>query len=363
MPGHTVASPPPSPASTASTEETVSPSQRFKREAIGPEDTSEFTMDEVRRYGFIVIDNIIYNVTEWVAHGGHPGGEVLLSCLGRDVTSLFRGIHHPGIAKHYLPPLAIGRLKDPSIEDKAEADFAALERHVRRLGLYEQKVSYYFGRIAIVMAFLLLALTSLCLGWTMLGAIALGVSWQQGAFIAHDACHRGCGSGDGRSPSRIGWFIGSILFGISSSMWSEEHAAHHCFPRRPREDPQFNYLPTFLISRKELPYSNKWEELIAGVIVPIQHFVLAPVAMTIGRFNFYIISLIFSCKRALQYYIKGRSIPLHCCPLADLCGMSLFWLWYGCLLYQLVPPSDRLLFLLLSNCTAGVLHVGIYECV
>lgn len=30
-------------------------------------------MDEVRRYGFIVIDNIIYNVTEWVAHGGHPG--------------------------------------------------------------------------------------------------------------------------------------------------------------------------------------------------------------------------------------------------------------------------------------------------
>mmetsp|Transcript_12096 Transcript_12096/g.10367 ORF Transcript_12096/g.10367 Transcript_12096/m.10367 type:complete len:198 (+) Transcript_12096:242-835(+) len=76
-----------------------------------------------------------------------------------------------------------------------------------------------------------------------------------------------------------------------------------------------------------------------------------------GRFNFYIISIIFSCKRAIQYHIKGESIPLHCAPVADLIGMSLFWCWYGLFLHYLVPPEGRLVFILLSNCTAGMLHV------
>ncbi|KAF4686524.1 hypothetical protein FOZ63_026455 [Perkinsus olseni] len=356
MPGHQLVSPP-SPASTVSTERTGSPLRKFKVETIRLEDVAEFTMDEVRRHGFVVIDNIVYNVKEWVADGRHPGGEVLLSCLGRDVTSLFRGIHDPRVAKHFLPPLAIGRLKQSSVEDEAEADFIALERRVRELGYYQQKNSYYIGRIAIVLSFLFLALASLYRGCILLGAISLGLFWQQGAFIAHDACHRGYGDGDGRSPSWIGWFIGSVIFGISSSMWSEEHAAHHCFPRRPREDPQFNYLPTFLISRKELPYSSELEMIIARVMVPVQHFVLAPLAMTIGRFNFYLISVIFSCKRALQYHVKARRIPLHCVPLADLSGMCLFWIWYSLLIYHLVPPESRLAFVLLSNCTAGILHV------
>lgn len=34
-----------------------------------------------------------------------------------------------------------------------------------------------------------------------------------------------------------GHFFGSVIFGISSDMWNEEHTMHHAITRRPMEDP------------------------------------------------------------------------------------------------------------------------------
>ena len=53
-----------------------------------------------------------------------------------------------------------------------------------------------------------------------------------------------------------------------------------CVSRRPRQDPQFNYLPLWLISLAErdcLPQLAWWERALARALVPMQHYTMLPV--------------------------------------------------------------------------------------
>jgi hypothetical protein len=80
----------------------------------------------------------------------------------------------------------------------------------------------------------------------------------QAAFLAHDAAHHGI-----IEPPKKGcinwlaWMLGSVVFGISTNMWNEEHSMHHAITIRPREDPQFDYLPLWLISEKEMHVTKR----------------------------------------------------------------------------------------------------------
>ncbi|GBG34675.1 Delta8-fatty-acid desaturase [Hondaea fermentalgiana] len=192
-----------------------------------------------------------------------------------------------------------------------------------------------------------------------LAAATLGFFWQQVAFIAHDAMHNGVVNRTKEArPSSfwvpnnvLGWLHGSVLFGISSHMWNVEHSGHHAQTCRTGEDPQFNYLPMWAISLKEFS-TRQWQEmrasaffmpLITRVLVSVQHWTLLPLAMLVGRFNFYAINIVFAIRHRVYY---------------DLAGMVLFWIYFTSLLSQLGSDvSLKIFFVLVSHWTVGVLHV------
>ena len=72
-----------------------------------------------------------------------------------------------------------------------------------------------------------------------------------GSISSHDALHNSIISMLRKNKVNwYGWFVGSVVFGISSDMWLVEHNLHHAITVRPREDPQYNMLPFFLVSKK-----------------------------------------------------------------------------------------------------------------
>ena len=95
-----------------------------RRKAVlnwGPDIKSlpEYSWQEVREHvregaSLIVIDNIVYDVTEFKKK--HPGGEKMISIrLGEDCTEAFNGTiyNHGWGARHLLALLRTGRIRDP----------------------------------------------------------------------------------------------------------------------------------------------------------------------------------------------------------------------------------------------------------
>lgn len=64
--------------------------------------------DPLRRDWWIVVDNIVYDCTDFILE--HPGGEqVILSFVGEDCTWQFRRFHSRRILEEIARPLRIGR--------------------------------------------------------------------------------------------------------------------------------------------------------------------------------------------------------------------------------------------------------------
>ena len=116
-------------------------------------------------------------------------------------------------------------------------------------------------------------------------------------------------------------------------MWLDEHSKHHAMTMCPREDPQFNYLPLWMVSLKEL---DKWntlnavEKVAARYLVPFQHITLLPLSLLIGRFNLHIVSIVYALKR---------------CLLVDLAGLALYGVWF-CGLLCTIPSAERVWFVM-----------------
>lgn len=232
------------------------------------------------------------------------------------------------------------------------------------------------------------------------GAVCLGMFWHQCAFVAHDACHRGTPEDHG-TWHWLGWIYGSIIFGISTSMWGDEHYVHHVATRRPHYDPQFRYYPIALLSLKELDDKRLyplWIMKYTGLLVlqKMCGFLLIA-AVLIGRINLHIISIVYCVKHCALYYIVPKTIasswglrntqrPQIFHPELDLIGMILYWIhqvyiisWIplagvrssssevvGSITHTgstsvffevLTIYGPRIVFFCLANWTTGILHI------
>lgn len=82
-------------------------------------DSATFTLAEVSQHStaddcWFVIDGEVYDVTEYIAAGTHPGGEAILNGCGTDATEMFGSIKdgqgHPAAAQAYKENFKIGTL-------------------------------------------------------------------------------------------------------------------------------------------------------------------------------------------------------------------------------------------------------------
>lgn len=368
--------------------------ERLSRREISPEQVKQTKT-------WVVIEGFVFDVASFAA--SHPGGKDLLvayAARGADVTDHFAAFHHPSVY-HRLTSLLVGKLATnknmaiPEERNSERGNKVALELYGKATQQYRLLRSYlwthgYFdgaesntetaqavGHLHVfVLSLGLLAVCQIILlsenlksnqdlssfrkyFQCTLAGVTLGFFWQQVGFIAHDAMHNGIVNRtiEKRPTSSfvphnlLGWLHGSVLFGISSQMWHVEHSGHHAMTIRAGEDPQFNYLPMWAISLKEFA-SDNWQQLkssfwlmplITRTLVSIQHYTLLPLAMLVGRFNFYIINAIFAIKHRIYY---------------DLIGMAFYWTYFSTLVMQLSGHRDlQTLLILSSHWTVGILHV------
>mmetsp|Transcript_1808 Transcript_1808/g.4418 ORF Transcript_1808/g.4418 Transcript_1808/m.4418 type:complete len:899 (-) Transcript_1808:84-2780(-) len=306
---------------------------------------------------WIVINRRVYDVTSFAPR--HPGGPIIFTFLGVDATDQFAAFHRPRVHGR-LAAFHIGEVLDDDAHrpSKATQEYRALRDRLWAEGWFKPDLSYFVCKGALCISLLCGAWTLICLGsWlvrTIVAGVVLGLAWQQIAFLAHDADHWGITTPRvGSSLNVLSWFLASVLFGISRSMWNEEHSLHHAITLRPQEDPQFNYLPLWLISKKELDVEGTHVGFLTRTLVSVQHFTFVPVSVVVGRFNFYLISMLSAIKRSML----ATSWRDFYSGVLDVFGMCLFWTWYVALVELLDTGKERALFVLMSNWTVGILHI------
>ena len=76
--------------------------------------------------------------------------------------------------------------------------------------------------------------------------------------------------------------------------------------------------------------------------------------MLVGRFNLYVISILFAIKDCVHPQTHAMK---RWRALADLLGMCLFWVWHCALVVQFDSTQERIIFVCASHFTVGILHV------
>ncbi len=141
------------------------------------------------------------------------------------------------------PPIDASATDDPPRRGSA---YAQLSRQIRQSGLLQRRPRYYFWKITVTTALLVI-------GWA--GFVALGDSWWQLAvaaflavvsaqigFIGHDAGH-GQIFRSRRTNNVIGLLHANLAIGLSYNWWVHKHNRHHAHPNTEHGDPDIDVAP------------------------------------------------------------------------------------------------------------------------
>eukprot|EP00455_Lapot_gusevi_P017844 TRINITY_DN1964_c0_g1_i1.p1 TRINITY_DN1964_c0_g1~~TRINITY_DN1964_c0_g1_i1.p1 ORF type:complete len:493 (-),score=111.32 TRINITY_DN1964_c0_g1_i1:417-1895(-) len=305
---------------------------------------------------WIAIRGKVYNVTNFA--NVHPGGFLpLLNLAGKDCTDAFTQ-YHPASTWNLLPAFHVANLEAPPPSEYVSGHRAIRQQLLER-GLYDTKPSYYVKKFlwifSIFAASLYCTLGSRSFGVHMLGALLLGLFWQQLAFVGHDLGHNAV-SHNLKIDHTIGLLCGNLLTGISIGWWKRSHNVHHLVCNSIEHDPDIQHLPFLAISSKIFDrlkffssYHNKWFTFdpLTRFLVSYQHFTYYPI-MAVARFNLYVQSWLLMLS---SYPVRDRGW--------EIVGLSLFATWNVLLLTTLNSFGQALCYLLLSHAFAGILHVQI----
>lgn len=327
------------------------------------------TMDEVaasvndKARVLIVIKGKVYDVKRFAAR--HPGGiGPLFHGAGKDMTDPFMQFHSLETWKR----LNFFHVADVAKEDVQtrnseglQKDWDALTQQVLEEGLFETRYSYFVLDAARTFSFLAasLAFTFGLFGDSfsmhMIGAVLMGMWFQQAAFIGHDTGHNGI-THSTYWDSVIGLFFGNTFTGVGIGWWKTSHNNHHICCNSIDGDADIQHMPFVACNPKivERPYWSSYfdkvfnaTEPLTRAILSVQHIIYYPAILLFARYNLYVQSWI--------HIALGRSLM----PKKEIAGLLLFWAWYGNTVLSLPTGKERLIYLLISNGVAGILNIQI----
>lgn len=214
----------------------------------------------------MVVNGRVYNGSA-ILHS-HPGGNVLTTYLGKDATDVFWAFHSGSAkSKEWLDRLYMGELSEP-LEGAGkggdggtafERDYRALTHKFKSAGLFESNALYYLWKVASTAAIAIAAVyvTVMWSGfWSkMLGAVLLGLFWQQSGWLSHDFGHHQVFRNRVLNDCVI-LMTGPLWLGFSRQWWSDKHNTHHAIPNQHESgvdlhdgDPDIDTLPFLAWSR------------------------------------------------------------------------------------------------------------------
>jgi fatty acid desaturase len=324
----------------------------------------KYSIEEVNKHNkkndcWIVIHNYIYDITSFIDK--HPGGEnTILNIAGKDVTDIFLNYHPIRVYKYLLPKYIIGELKNyeifPFVKDIRNVRATLLKKN-----LFKTDYNYYFKFSAYSTILLVLSL-KISLGaidyyseyYRLIGAIFMGIFWQQMAGIGHDIGHSSI-SHDYNTDYFIGCIL-SLFMGFSMCWWKDNHNIHHIHSNSVENDPNIQHMPILAVDEKifKKPYWHTYRKKIilmnklSKFLISYQHYIFYPLVL-LGRFNIYI--------QQFKYLIYKSNNNIY--RNIELCLISCFLLWVSYIVYIMPSYIMGIQWLLISHIIAGILHIQI----
>ncbi|KAJ3552652.1 hypothetical protein NP233_g12831 [Leucocoprinus birnbaumii] len=285
-----------------------------------------------------------------------PSSQILL--VDRNDPSLQSQSHAPTLATLSPPPTDLS----PKMQARHSKAYRELHKRITEAGLY--KTPYLTGYGPEVARYLLCAAISAYAyshNWLITSAIALGLMWHQLVFTAHDLGHMGV-THNWAIDRMLAIFIADFVGGLSIGWWVDNHNVHHLVTNHPSHDPDIEHLPFFAISPAFLTslWSSYYKRIMhfdkfAKIVISIQHK-LFYIVMAFARFNLYALSYSFLFKKAFDTKrARGGKWAFR----AEICGLLVFWSWYGRVLYGCGSWQKAVVYLLISHIVPSPLHVQI----
>lgn len=276
------------------------------------------------------------------------------------MSDAFR-VFHPEDVRPRLARFMKGVVVDAK-QSELSKDYQELHEAFLAEGLYDSYLPYFVAKLAA--AYVLLA-AALWIGWhahefaspdwaVVGGALALGLFFQQYAFMGHDLCHNGV-THNRKLDYVFSIVFGGALGGISSGWWKRSHNVHHVFTNSVTHDPDIQHLPVFGLSDSHLKgifstYHSRFMpyDAVANIFVRIQAWLYYPI-MAVARFNLYLQSwLILLAEPKMEY------------RWLEMASLGAFLAWnVAFITYGLTNAWHRFLWLAVSHGFAGILHVQI----
>lgn len=207
----------------------------------------KITLEELSKHremndAWVSMRGKVYDVSGWA---DHPGGSVIFTHAGDDMTDVYNAFHPPS-ASDVLAKFEIGDLdesvvptglyankKVPEEQKRFEKAYRDLRIQLIKMGMFEASPLYYTWKVTsnllILGASVYCAITTDSWAWNMTGAVLLALFWQQCGWLAHDFLHHQVFKARWKGDL-AGVVIGDLFQGFSVQWWKSKHNAHHAVP-------------------------------------------------------------------------------------------------------------------------------------
>lgn len=272
---------------------------------------NEFTLEEVAQHdkagdAWIVVDNVVYDISKFLRTEAHPGGDVILTQAGKDATDIFHAYHPAYVAKRKFPKYRIGTVSDPPEVSEMLQEFRTMRKAMEDNGLYD--VHWYhlvywawhvvYPGLILAAGVYLLSRREESRALNVLAGCLVGLAQHQWAFIGHDGSHGAILKKWGPDFA-LSILCGTLGFGVSSSWWKYTHNNHHVVTNEHDRDTDITHLPFYAVSKHMLLSKRKGTRMggelatrFAHAMVRIQAFTFFPVMLLIARASLFVNMLI-----------------------------------------------------------------------
>ncbi|HUR81957.1 MAG TPA: fatty acid desaturase [Thermoanaerobaculia bacterium] len=228
---------------------------------------TSYEWEEIGRHNqrgdcWIVIDGIVYDVTPWIDR--HPGGDVICTMAGQDVSALFHSSHFKDVGK-YLPRYRIGIVAEPKPSLAIASPFLVTLK--ARVHEYFTSRGIDYRRVHLLRPQVIASALVFAAAWTAVYvfhlypfAVLMGViSCAMVGGFAHEYCH----STLVREGNRLNWqsMACSVVWAVVCPFMAEkhfqyEHFSHHVHPMNEEYDYEIFALRLVLRLAPEVPYKS-----------------------------------------------------------------------------------------------------------
>lgn len=232
----------------------------------------KITLQQVQEHrtpddAWVIYHDKVYDVSNWHEH---PGGAVIFTHAGDDMTDIFAAFHAPGsqsvMSKFYIGDLALDSVVNV-VKDERQVAFEKGYRTLRSqlivMGMFKSSKLFYVYKCLfnMVMWATACAAVYLCpdnVAIHFTSAILLGLFYQQCGWLAHDFLHHQVFPTKRQYGDYAGIFWGNLMQGYSMQWWKNKHNGHHAVPNLHNStaksqdgDPDIDTMPLLAWSLKQ----------------------------------------------------------------------------------------------------------------